>query len=57
MLPTFFPQDDVPMPDYIGKIHMGPYLWIAVNGHYGKTQPRLHELFLLLNDHSVSEWF
>ncbi|XP_033632066.1 bifunctional peptidase and arginyl-hydroxylase JMJD5-like [Asterias rubens] len=27
-------EDDVPMPDYIGKIHMGPYLWIAVNGHY-----------------------
>ncbi|XP_022104468.1 lysine-specific demethylase 8-like isoform X2 [Acanthaster planci] len=27
-------EADVPIPDYIGKIHMGPYLWIAVKGHY-----------------------
>ncbi|XP_038059809.1 bifunctional peptidase and arginyl-hydroxylase JMJD5-like [Patiria miniata] len=27
-------EADVPMPDYVGKIHLGPYLWIAVKGHY-----------------------
>lgn len=27
-------QDEIPIPDYIGKIHGGPYLWIALEGHY-----------------------
>jgi len=26
--------DDVPQPSYIGKLHMGPYLWIAAPSHY-----------------------
>ena len=24
------------MPDYVGKMHGGPYMWIARRGHYGK---------------------
>lgn len=26
--------DDVPMPSYVEKYHMGPYLWMAAPGHY-----------------------
>ena len=34
-----FPQllDDVPMPKYLqnyGKLHLGPYMWVALKGHY-----------------------
>ncbi len=34
-----FPQllPDVPMPEYLtanGKLHLGPYLWMALEGHY-----------------------
>jgi len=30
-------QDDVPLPIYLrnyGKLHLGPYLWVALKGHY-----------------------
>ena len=33
---TILLQDDIPIPDYVGKLHGGPYLWIALKGHYGK---------------------
>ena len=35
-----FPQllDELPMPDYLthdgSKIHLGPYMWVALKGHY-----------------------
>ena len=34
-----FPQlkDELPINDYIksnGKIHLGPYMWVALKGHY-----------------------
>ena len=34
-----FPQllSDVPLPDYLtvnGKLHLGPYMWVALKGHY-----------------------
>ena len=34
-----FPQllDDVPLPIYLqnyGKLHLGPYMWVALKGHY-----------------------
>merc|ERR1719374_525260 len=34
-----FPQllDDVPLPKYLqnyGKLHLGPYMWVALKGHY-----------------------
>jgi len=34
-----FPQleGDVPLPDYLrhdGKLHLGPYMWVALKGHY-----------------------
>ena len=34
-----FPQllDEVPFPDYLscnGKLHLGPYMWVAAKGHY-----------------------
>ena len=34
-----FPQllDDLPLPEYLttnGKIHLGPYMWVALAGHY-----------------------
>lgn len=34
-----FPQllEDVPLPDYLthnGKLHLGPYMWVALKGHY-----------------------
>ena len=34
-----FPQlmDDAPLPEYLtanGKIHLGPYMWVAMKGHY-----------------------
>ena len=34
-----FPQllDDVPLPKYLqdyGKLHLGPYMWVALQGHY-----------------------
>ena len=34
-----FPQllDDVPFPDYLsknGKLHLGPYMWVALKNHY-----------------------
>ena len=25
------------MPDYVGKMHGGPYMWVARKGHYGKS--------------------
>lgn len=27
-------EDLEPLPKYIGKVHMGPYLWIAAPGHF-----------------------
>ncbi|XP_072178522.1 tRNA wybutosine-synthesizing protein 5-like [Diadema setosum] len=27
-------EADVPVPGYVGKLHGGPYLWIAMKGHY-----------------------
>lgn len=30
-------EADIDMPDYTGKRHMGPYLWIAPEGHYEYT--------------------
>jgi hypothetical protein len=32
-----FPQienDALPLPKYVGKVHMGPYLWVAAPGHF-----------------------
>ena len=34
-----FPEllDDVPLPKYLqdyGKLHLGPYMWVALKGHY-----------------------
>ena len=29
-------QEDIEVPQYVGKLHGGPYLWIAPKGHYGK---------------------
>jgi len=34
-----FPEllDDVPLPEYLkqhGKLHLGPYMWLALKGHY-----------------------
>lgn len=30
-------EEDIEMLDYVGKCHMGPYLWIAPEGHYEYT--------------------
>lgn len=27
-------EDDVKIPEYVGKVHGGPFLWIAHKGHY-----------------------
>lgn len=27
-------EKDIPMPPYVGKLHAGPFLWIAREGHY-----------------------
>jgi hypothetical protein len=32
IMPTLVP--DVPMLPYVGKLHMGPYMWIAPPGHF-----------------------
>lgn len=30
-------NDDIILPEYVGKVHMGPYLWIAPEKHYEYT--------------------
>jgi hypothetical protein len=27
-------KPDIPLPDIVGKVHGGPYMWIAPKGHY-----------------------
>ena len=39
-MPSAFPQiaDEVPLPSYVtangGRLHLGPYMWVALKGHY-----------------------
>ena len=39
-MPSVFPQitDEVPLPSYVtangGRLHLGPYMWVALKGHY-----------------------
>ncbi|KAK2162698.1 hypothetical protein LSH36_93g03003 [Paralvinella palmiformis] len=41
-------QDQIQVPEYVGKLHGGPFLWIAHGGHYA-----LH----MFNQHDVKEVF
>ena len=40
-------QEDIEVPQYVGKLHGGPYLWIAPKGHYGKKLKIFKQLNLL----------
>ncbi|KAL0481464.1 lysine-specific demethylase [Acrasis kona] len=35
----------IPLPDHVGKLHAGPYLWIAPDGHYEYTHVDAHDNF------------
>ncbi|XP_064629120.1 lysine-specific demethylase 8-like [Lineus longissimus] len=41
-------QDDVPLPEYVGKIHCGPYMWIARKGHYEYCHTDPDDNFLVM---------
>ena len=56
-MPTVFPQiaDEVPLPSYVtangGRLHLGPYMWVALKGHYEVGRSEFHILPL-----TCSKW-
>ncbi|KAK2185720.1 hypothetical protein NP493_225g01040 [Ridgeia piscesae] len=41
-------QEDVIVPDYVGKMHGGPYMWIARKGHYEYCHTDADDGFLVI---------